>query len=359
LVERDLAEPKALISMLRAGEAPVEVRLYAARGLLPLDAEDRVRALLAVLEDPDPGIGHLAKKTFDAVSPEEFSAFIRLGAPTGVELDSLATSNQDSMVLEQVIRDKNVSDVTLERLARTVTGGPQEALVVNQARLLRQPSLIEALFENPELTSDTRRRLLEIREEFFDKGQRRKDAEEARIAAEPALAEAERQAAEDLAALTAQEAAAITGGPKVADADKSITTGAVYRRIAVMTVSEKIKLAYSGGKEERRILIGDANRLVGGAVLKGRGLTLPEIESFCGLRHLHEELFRKIAGVREWVRHPAVVVALVKNPKVPLAITLPLIKTIPMRELRVIARDLNLPDGVRVTARKWLDQKRR
>jgi hypothetical protein len=77
------------------------------------------------------------------------------------------------------------------------------------------------------------------------------------------------------------------------------------------------------------------------------------------MRHLHEELFRKIAGVREWVRHPAVVVALVKNPKVPLAVTLPLIKTIPMRELKVIARDLNLPDGVRVTARKWLIQKRK
>ncbi|HTD51875.1 MAG TPA: hypothetical protein VK780_02515, partial [Thermoanaerobaculia bacterium] len=138
-----------------------------------------------------------------------------------------------------------------------------------------------------------------------------------------------------------------------------ITTGAVYRRIAVMTVSEKIKLAYSGGKEERRILMGDANKLVGGAVLKGRGITLPEIESFCGMRHLHEELFRKIAGAREWVRHPAVVVALVKNPKVPLAITLPLIKNIPMRELRIIARDLNLADGVRVTARKWLAQKRK
>src|SRR5260370_34388512 len=95
--------------MLRAGEAPVEVRLYAARGLLPLDREDRVRALLAALEDPDPGIGHLAKKTFDAISPEELSAFVRSGAPTGVELDPLANSAQDSLVLEQVIRDMNVS----------------------------------------------------------------------------------------------------------------------------------------------------------------------------------------------------------------------------------------------------------
>ena len=63
--------------------------------------------------------------------------------------------------------------------------------------------------------------------------------------------------------------------------------------------------------------------------------------------------------MREWLRNPAIVVALVKNPKVPLAITLPLIKTIPIRELRTIARDPNLPDGVRVTARKWLVEKRR
>src|SRR5260370_25345271 len=160
------------------------------------------------------------------------------------------------------MREKSGREETIESLARTVAGGPQEALVVNQARLLRQPSLIEALFENPELTSDTRRRLLEIREEFFDKGQRRRDAEEARIAAEPALAEAERQAAEDLAALPAQEAAAITGGPQVADAYKSITTRAVHHRLAVMTVSEKIKLAQSGREGGRRRPVGGPDRPV-------------------------------------------------------------------------------------------------
>ena len=63
-----------------------------------------------------------------------------------------------------------MADQTLEALARTVAGDPQEALIVNQVRLLRQPSLIDALFENPALTADGRRRLLEIREEFFERG---------------------------------------------------------------------------------------------------------------------------------------------------------------------------------------------
>src|SRR5712691_8165081 len=42
-----------LVAALRAPEAPHELRVFAARGLLPLEREDRMRALLAVLQDPD------------------------------------------------------------------------------------------------------------------------------------------------------------------------------------------------------------------------------------------------------------------------------------------------------------------
>src|SRR5262249_13358625 len=149
------------------------------RRLLPLDREDQMRALLAVLEDPDPAVRETAGETFAGVAPDELALFVRAAAPGEVELDTLARFSQDSKVLEQVIQHKNVSDITLERLARTVTGGPQEALVVNQVRLLRHPPLIDALFENPYLTADTRRLLHEIREEFFEKEKRRREAEAA------------------------------------------------------------------------------------------------------------------------------------------------------------------------------------
>ena len=112
-----------------------------------------------------------------------------------------------------------------------------------------------------------------------------------------------------------------------------------------MTVSEKIKLAYSGGKEERRILMGDANKLVGAAVLKGRGLTINEVESFCTMRHLDEDIFRKIAENREWIRKPAIIAALVKNPKVNLAVTLPLIKRLHERDLKRSSGTRTFPKG--------------
>lgn len=346
-----------LVSLLRAGSAPPEIRRFAARGLLPLDRDDRTRALLAVVDDEDPDTAQTARTTLRDLPPDELSAFLELGGARPSELDAIATYSEDSFVLEEVIRHPDIEDRTLARLARTVTGAPQEALVINQVRLLRNPTLIDALFENPELTADTRRRLLEIREEFFEKGKRRIETDRARaeederLAVEIAAAEAEEK---KIAAVRREAALAAT-----AELEASLTTGAAYRRIAVMTVSEKINLAYSGGKEERRILMGDANKLVGAAVLKSRGLTINEIESFCTMRHLDEELFRRMAANREWVRKPPVIAALVKNPKVNLAITLPLIKRLNERDLKAVMRDPNLPEGVRISARKIIQERRK
>ncbi len=348
-------DPQDLVSLLRSGEAPPEVRQFAARNLLPLDALDQTRALLAVLEDPD--FGETARQTLRNTPPDTLAEFIREADPTASDLEAISAACEDPLVLEQVIRNPAVSDATLGRLARTVSGGPQEALVVNQVRLLRNPELIDALFENPELTTDTRRRLLEIREEFFEKSKRKQEADEAkeeddeRLAVE--IAEAE---AEEVRAKAIRAAGRDLG---LADLETSLTTGAAYRRIAVMTVSEKIKLAYSGGKEERRILMCDANKLVGSAVLKGRGLTVNEVESFCGMRHLDEDIFRKIAQNREWMRKPAIISALVKNPKVNLAVTLPLIKRLVERDLKAVMRDPNLPEGIRISARKLLLERRK
>jgi hypothetical protein len=126
-----------------------------------------------------------------------------------------------------------------------------------------------------------------------------------------------------------------------------------------LTVPEKVKLALTGNKEERRALLADGSKMVGLAVLRARGLTITEVEGFCGMRHLDSDLFLKIGTMREWIRRPLIALALVKNPKVPLAVSLPLIKRLSLRNLRDIARDRNLPDAVRVQARKFYMQRRR
>ena len=339
----------------------MEVRRFAAKGILPLDAADRLRALLAVLTDSDPLIAAEAATTFARIPPDDLVGFLGTLDANPIEIEAIARRTDDVFVLERVVGHRNASDSTLAALARTVTGSAQEALIVNQARLLRNPSLIDALFENPELTADGRRILRELREEFFEKEERRREARrlEKQVAAEPepppvidephgALEEAEKGGEE------APSEATPSAGPEIPPGSEEM-----YLRISKMTVPERVKLALTGGREERRFLIADGSRMVGFAVLRSRGLTITEVEGFCSMRHLDDDIFRKIASTRDWIRRPLIAIALVKNPKVPLSISLPLVKRLQMRDLRNIGKDRNLPEAVRAMARSLYLQRRR
>jgi len=357
LAKSDAGESDDLLLLLHDGAAPREVRWFAARGLLPLDRDGRIRALIAVLEDPDAEVSREARRTLEATPPDDLLWFVQGGAPTPREIDAIARVTEDSIVLERIIRHRNVSDETLEALAAKVTGVPQEALIVNHVRLLRRPALIDALFVNPGLTAEGRRLLNEIKEEFFEKDKRRREAERT----------LERQAA--LERLRVELAAgAEEGGDEDAEGEtpagesvpeeEDAGSGELSLRIMHLSVPERVRLALSGGKEERRILIGDANKLVAFTVLKGRGLTVTEVETFCSMRNLDNEIFEKIARTRTWIRQSAVRVALVKNPRVPLTISLPLLKGLSPRELKGIARNRNLPEALRKNARRLYLEKR-
>ncbi|HTR01893.1 MAG TPA: hypothetical protein VMN82_01760 [Thermoanaerobaculia bacterium] len=356
-------EPQDLVALVRSPEAPRELRAFAARGLLPLEPDDRLRALLAVAEDPDPDIGVVAQETFRQIPPDDVARFLDDAGPTGNELDVVSLHSEDHAVLERVVRSREAREQTLLRLAGIVTGAPQEALIVNQVRLLRQPALIDALLENPGLTADGRRRLLELREEFFEKEERRREQERLRLEEEERRARQEAAGivfdeAEEGGAADAETGAEATEGEAADDAYSAANLAQVYKRIAHMTVKEKLDLAQKGSKEERRILIADANKIVSMAVIHNESLTPAEVESFCAMRHLAVEIFHEISGTREWIKRPKIQLALVTNPSVPLPITLPLIKFMGMRDLRNLSRDRNLPEGVRVTARKILLEKR-
>lgn len=354
-----------LVAALRAPEAPYELRVFAARGLLPIEREDRMRALMAVLRDPDEEIAAIARRTLESVPLDDITLFLDQGGPTSVELDVVSRHAVDPFVLERVIRNRLTSDETLLRLASEVAGAPQEALIVNQVRLLRQPGLIEALLENPNLTVDGRRRLNELREEFFEKEARRREQERLRREAEEQRARDEAAGVVFGEAATAEEPVGEAGlglGEESAAEPgagfEATGLGEVYKRIAIMTVKEKVELAQKGTKEERRILIGDMNRIVSLAVLRCESITNSEIEQICAMRHLHAEIYQQIANTREWIKRPKIQLALVTNPAVPLNITLPLVKFVGMRDLRNIMRDRNLPEGVRTSARKALYEKR-
>src|SRR5207248_3201726 len=67
---------------------------------------------------------------------------------------------------EVVLQNPSLPDEAVEALASTLPEHLAELVVINQVRLLRRTSLLEALESNTGLSNDQRRRLRELRETF-------------------------------------------------------------------------------------------------------------------------------------------------------------------------------------------------
>ena len=129
-------------------------------------------------------------------------------------------------------------------------------------------------------------------------------------------------------------------------------TQTFQERLATMTVPEKVKCATKGTREMRAILIRDPNRMVASAVLSCPKVNDAEVESFAKMGNVSEDILRTIAMSRAWTKSYSVVLALVKNSKTPVAITLNLMQRLNPADVKKLATDRNVPEALRVAARK-------
>jgi len=121
-----------------------------------------------------------------------------------------------------------------------------------------------------------------------------------------------------------------------------------------MTFPERLKAAVKGTKEMRAILIRDPNKIVGVAVLSSPKLSEAEVETIAKMSSISDELLRIISMTRGWMKNYSVVVALSKNPKTPVAISMNLLSRLNDKDLRMLSSDRNVAEILRVTARQKL-----
>jgi len=124
------------------------------------------------------------------------------------------------------------------------------------------------------------------------------------------------------------------------------------QKLAAMNIPQKLSRATKGSREERAILIRDSNKMISLAVLSSPKLTSTEIEGYARAGNLSEEVLRVIASTRAWMKNYNVVYALTRNPKTPVTISMNLLPRLSEKDLRVLSTDRNVPDVLRVTARK-------
>jgi hypothetical protein len=133
------------------------------------------------------------------------------------------------------------------------------------------------------------------------------------------------------------------------DEEKSQT---FQQRLGNMTVPEKVKCATKGTREMRAILIRDPNRMVASAVLSCPKVNDAEVEAFAKMGNVSEEILRTIAQTRAWTKNYSVTLALVKNSKTPVALSLNLMQRLTDGDVKKLSTDRNVPEPLRLAARK-------
>jgi hypothetical protein len=139
------------------------------------------------------------------------------------------------------------------------------------------------------------------------------------------------------------------GGDVGEEEDTNLTA---TQKLAQMGFTERLKAAVKGSREMRAILIRDPNKMISAAVLSSPKLTEQEVEGFARMANVAEEVLRTIASNRSWMKSYSITVGLTKNPKTPLGLSLNLLSRLTDRDTAMIATDRNVPEPLRVAARR-------
>lgn len=344
-----------VIEMIESGAYPRDVVGTIARGFLPLPQDDMISILayLAVSEDEEiAGYARVALADVPSRSMLEFAANEEADADALVRL---LGATVDGQVLEALIRNRAVPDSAIVELARGADAHVQEVIVINQARILRAPEILDALLENPALTPEARRRALETREEFFEKKVlQQQQLQEALAEEEPELLDLPLEPIADLLTRAAEmdreppkQTLALTEAEK-----KDTRASAIWAKLSYMQVSEKVQLAFKGDRMLRMLLVRERNKLVASAVLRNPRIGEQEIENIAGMRNVEEEVLRIIGTRRDWSSKYNIMVILCRNPKTPVGVVLPFINRLTLRDLKGLKDDKGISQIVRETAKR-------
>lgn len=335
-----------ILASIENGQAPRRILEFAARGFVPLSPAELVRAVGSMLAQGDAELSPLCEETFRTFDVSSLLGAVQMPETRPEQLEAIALRTHERRVLEGVLQHRSVANSTLVRLARHIEADLQDVLITNQARLLAAPEIVESLFENPDLSTDIRRRADEFLEEFFLKKEREQEgpipeAVEVEETASPAPAPA---------------AAATAGGAAPAPSDEEVSRDVVVR-LTSLTVSQRIRVAFRGTREERLFLVRDPNRLVSTAVLKSPKTNEADAEAIANMKSVSEDVLRAVAQRREWMKKYTLMSAIVRNPRSPIDVTLPLILRLSQRDQTALSTDRNVPEAVRVTARRIVQRR--
>ena len=352
-------ESNPLVDQIRRGGVPLDVRMMAAEGALPLKPEDLVDLLELMHRDPLAEVANLATRTFSELGIDTLLPLVKARDASIEVLAWTLEVRTDAKLLEACLQNTATPDDAIARQAGRLPESLAELVVINQTRLLRHPPLLERIEANPMLSRDQRRRLVELRETFSI------GKSEPEVAPPPPPPPPPTPPPVETPPPPAPEAAAtdenlIELKPEEAEAilteDEKKDEGAMssLQRLFSLKTGQKIKAALTEDSQTRSFLIRDPNRLVSLAVLGSPKITEAEIEGIAGMKNVSDEVLRRIGTNRDWTKKYTVINSLVKNPRTPLPIAMGFVARLQPRDQKALAVDRNVPEAIRKAAQRFV-----
>ena len=368
----DLLSLSAPAQKMAGAAAPLKLQEMAAKGVAPGIKPAEMIALLMVFSASErPTVREAAEKTLAAL-PEPLLAGALGGDLHPAAIDVLARAYPTRIdVLDKLLGMARVDPETVETLARGGSEEVTELVAVNEDRLLKHPSIIERLYLNKHTRMSTADRLIDLavrngitltgiaafKEAALAIQDELIQLPSDELSPDDLLFQETSEISEQLQRESEEEEDTHTETPEGEEVikDKFLP---LYQRIANMTVSQKIRRAMLGSKEERMLLVRDTNRLVAAAVVRSPMMQENEAALISRNRNVSEDVLRILGTTPEWSKSYGVKKNLVENPKTPIMISQRLVPHLREFDLKMLAKSKNITGAVKEAARRHLDRRK-
>ncbi len=322
-----------------------QLQLLAARGLLPLPPEQVTALQVTLASSADPMVAREARGALAAIAPQAAVAFLETHA-SGEELTYFARHGAHPLIQEAILRRREVPRELLEELAVRLPPDQQELLLLRQDAIVEHPAILDTLSLNPVLTPYARRRISEYRQHLLPRAVTHEEAE-------PEFAEPELPELLEGEATDAELAAALASAQNLpAEGEVDDESGLSESQVRQMPLPVRLRLSRGASRSLRQILVRDNNALVALSVIANNPLSDQEVEGIARNRAVLEDVLTAISRRREWMRKYPIILALVGNPRTPIATAVKLMPMMAVRDLRNLAKDKNISETVRRAANR-------
>lgn len=339
-------------------------------GHLPVPTLDLLQALAHAVNRETP-YSQRALGFFQTL-PESVLAGVLAGAiDPPAPLLMVLCHRKEPGLLEAALLNPSLTAAIAEAAIPSLPGAVLEIVLNNQVLWLERPRILDLLEEHPEGEYVIKRRINEFRFEVLrlipeevkkDRLEIINEVEAGRLDRVwtelplPKEKTPEEEEAEVESEELATERRLLVGKPLVHGAGEVINL-TISQRVSKLRTNQKIMLAIKGGKEERTLLIREANRLIQVNVIRNGRITEGEVAYIAQMRTVNEEVLRIISMNREWMKKYPIMKAMVLNPRTPLPIAMSQMKRLIDTDMKLLIKDRNVAELLRREAKRLLETK--